>query len=93
MKKLLFAAMVLAGTTLGFAKDNVQNKKNDEPKKKVLTLKKATQEFDCTFVAVVTEDHIDNNGNVTTEIVSMSSCSYPCGPFEKPGVIVAQIKK
>ncbi|WP_315054334.1 hypothetical protein [Chryseobacterium indoltheticum] len=28
MKKLLFAAFLVAGTTLGFAKDNVQNPKS-----------------------------------------------------------------
>jgi hypothetical protein len=78
--------MVLAGTTLGSAKDNVQNKKNDEPKKKVLTLKKNITEDDCGFVGYVMEQ--TPNGLV---YVTMSSCTYPCGPFEKPGVTAALI--
>jgi hypothetical protein len=80
--------MVLAGTTLGSAKDNVQNKKNDEPKKKVLTLKKATQEFDCTYIIAIIKE--TENG---PELETYSVCSQPCAPFQTPGPTVSVIIK
>jgi hypothetical protein len=88
MKKLLFAAMVLAGTTLGFAKDNVQNSKSTHTESSQVesnvekpqtiyqfdTLEEA-QKFlaECTDLVVVTRE-VDGK----TEILSTHESTVPC---------------
>lgn len=84
MKKILFAAFLVAGTTLGFAKDNVQkNEVKTTTTKEVERVAKTPQsgsnvevesvKATCTDVTIATT-------KVKGETVVISSCetTYPC---------------
>lgn len=93
MKKILFAALLFAGATLGFAKDNVQNQKstNIESSKVESNVEKSqtTYQFDsieevqksfaeCTDVTIATQMIAQADGSFEEEVVSMCESTYPC---------------
>ena len=101
MKRLLFAAFLVAGTTLGFAKDNVQNPKstNNESSKVESNVEKPqtiyqfdsleeAQKFltECKDLVVVTTV---KDGQ--TVILSTHESTRPC-ILENPGTRIYVIK-
>jgi hypothetical protein len=92
MKKILFAALLVAGTTLGFAKDDVKNEvettiTKKEAKQTVMTLQtdssdEALRKATCTnihaFFSEVTL--IDEYGNASTQYEYLGSIEvhYEC---------------
>lgn len=100
MKKLFIATMVLAGTAMGFAKDNVQNLNsfdknlnkteivsNFEVTTNTFTSSVKTQKFieDCT---VITAAYAMVNGEL--ELVSVCETTSPC-ILEEPGLRIAVV--
>lgn len=98
MKKLFFTALLFAGTTLGFAKDNIQNTKsiniqssklerNIEKKQRIYhfdSLEKAEKFLaECTDLVVVTTEEEEE-----TVILSIHESTHPCKDESEGGVTV-----
>jgi hypothetical protein len=88
MKKLLFAAMVLAGTALGFAKDNVKISNSIEKSfEKTEILNDVSNIFlqkpenvlaVCTDVVFATQMIKQKDGSWSEEVISSCENTYPC---------------
>lgn len=93
MKKFLFATILFASTTFGFAKDIVQNSTSNDKNlvkteifngKEVKTYRfnslEEAQKFleNCTDITIATQMIEQPDGSFEEEVISMCETTYPC---------------
>lgn len=101
MKKILFVATLIASTTLGFAKEKIENANNSEKNEVTKKTEVKIYQFDslekaklfmeeCSSVTVAYQKTRidDGNGQSHVEYILVSICeeSHPC-ILETPGVV------
>lgn len=87
MRKILFAALLVAGTTLGFAKDNVKNEVETTTKKEAKQIVKTPQadsneeilkKATCTDIHAFYEEVELPNGDTDLVYAGSMEISYEC---------------